>query len=259
MINDYKSVTEISGDSVSYEQVERIQNRYCWAKKYCENKDVLEVACGSGQGLGLINSCARSFTAGDYSASVLKTALDYYKNRIPLKVFDAQEMPFEDNKFDTIIIFEAIYYLPNFVDFLKECRRVLKSKGRILISMPNTKLTDFNKSPHSYKYFNIEELKNVLNESYFDSEFFGYLNVKSISLKQKIFRPIKKIAVDFNLIPKTMAGKKILKRIVFGKLVKMPNEVVNDDCENCKKVEVLDGNLSSHKVIYCVASLKIRK
>ena len=56
-----------------------------------------------------------------------------------------------------------------------------------------------------------------------------------------------------------MAGKKILKRIVFGKLVKMPNEVVNDDCENCKKVEVLDGNLSSHKVIYCVASLKIRK
>ena len=52
MEDDYKSVTEISGDDVSLEQVERIQNRYCWAKKYCESKDILEVACGSGQGLG---------------------------------------------------------------------------------------------------------------------------------------------------------------------------------------------------------------
>jgi ubiquinone/menaquinone biosynthesis C-methylase UbiE len=254
--DDYKSVTEISGDDVSLEQVERIQNRYCWAKKYCESKDILEVACGSGQGLGLINSYANTLSAGDYSPEVLKTAIDYYKNRISLKVFDAQKMPFGDNKFDVIIIFEAVYYLPDFVEFLNECKRVLKDKGKILISMPNITLSDFNKSPHSYDYFNINELKTTLEASDFDSEFFGYLNVEDISLKQRIFRPIKKMAVDFGLIPKTMAGKKILKRIVFGRLVKMPNEIFIEDCKSCKDVDLLSGSTSSHKVIYCVATLK---
>jgi len=253
---NYKNVTEISGDNVSLEQVERIQNRYCWAKKYCESKDVLEVACGSGQGLGLINSCANSLVAGDYSPEVLKTAIDYYKDRIPLEVFDAEQMPFGDNKFDVIIIFEAIYYLPNFGLFLSECRRVLKDKGRILITMPNITLSDFNKSPHSYDYFNIDELKNILKASNFDSNFFGYINIESISLKQRIFRPIKKIAVNFDLIPKTMAGKKILKRIVFGKLVKMPNEIFIEDCKSCKDLDSLTGSKSNHKVIYCVATLK---
>ena len=256
MKDNYKSVTEISGDSVSLEQVERIQNRYCWAKKYCESKDVLEVACGSGQGLGLINSHANTLVAGDYSPEVLKTAIDYYKNRIPLEVFDAQKMPFDDNKFDVIIIFEAIYYLPNFVDFLTECKRVLNDKGKILISMPNVTLGDFNKSPHSYDYFNIDELKTTLGASNFDSEFFGYLNVEDISLKQKIFRPIKKMAVGFGLIPKTMAGKKILKRIVFGRLVKMPNEILIEDCKSCKDVDLLTSGISTHKVIYCAATLK---
>jgi|APSaa5957512535_1039671.scaffolds.fasta_scaffold39088_2 ubiquinone/menaquinone biosynthesis C-methylase UbiE len=255
-MNNYISVTEISGENVSVEQVERIQNRYCWAKKYCDNKDVLEVACGSGQGLGLINSCANTLTAGDYSPAVLKTAIDYYKNRIPLKVFDAQKMPFDDNKFDVIIIFEAIYYIPNFIHFLNECKRVLNDKGRILISMPNITLSDFNKSPHSYDYFNIDELKTTLKANNFDSEFFGYLNVEGISLKQRIFRPIKKIAIDFGLMPKTMAGKKILKRIVFGKLVEMPNEILIEDCKSCKDVDLLNGNTSNHKVIYCVATLK---
>ena len=255
-MNNYTSVTEMSGESVSVEQVERIQNRYCWAKKYCDNKDVLEVACGSGQGLGLIDGCANTLSAGDYSPEVLKTAIDYYKNRIPLKVFVAQKMPFGDNKFDVIIIFEAVYYLPDFVCFLNECKRVLKDKGKILITMPNVTLGDFNKSPHSYDYFNIDELKTTLKASNFDSQFFGYLNVEGVSLKQKIFRPIKKIAVDFDLIPKTMAGKKILKRIVFGRLVKMPNEIFIEDCKSCKDVDLLSGSTSSHKVIYCVATLK---
>ena len=49
---DYLDVTELSGDEVSEEQVVRLCQRYYWAKEYCVDKVVLEVACGSGQGLG---------------------------------------------------------------------------------------------------------------------------------------------------------------------------------------------------------------
>ena len=45
---DYSLVTELSGSYVSQEHIDRICNRYYWASKYCHNKDVLEVACGTG-------------------------------------------------------------------------------------------------------------------------------------------------------------------------------------------------------------------
>jgi hypothetical protein len=45
---DYVSVTEISGDEVSQEQVQRIYNRYKWAAAFCQGKDVVEAAAVLG-------------------------------------------------------------------------------------------------------------------------------------------------------------------------------------------------------------------
>ena len=42
--NDYVSVTEIAGDEVTQEQVDRLCNRYYWAGQYCAGKDVM-VSC----------------------------------------------------------------------------------------------------------------------------------------------------------------------------------------------------------------------
>ena len=67
---DYLAVTELSGDEVSQEQVDRICNRYYWAGKYCAGKDVLEVACGTGQGLGYLSKLAKSLNAGDFSEEI---------------------------------------------------------------------------------------------------------------------------------------------------------------------------------------------
>ena len=68
---DYRTVTELSGEKVSQEQVERIYQRYYWADIYCRNKSVLEVACGSGQGIGYLADLADSFTGGDISEDIL--------------------------------------------------------------------------------------------------------------------------------------------------------------------------------------------
>ena len=53
----FLDVTELSGDSVTKEQM---CNRCCWAGEYCKNKDVVEAACGSGQGLGSLLSHVHS-------------------------------------------------------------------------------------------------------------------------------------------------------------------------------------------------------
>ncbi len=254
---DYVEVTEIAGEEVSQEQVERICHRYLWAQGYSEDKDVIEVACGSGQGLGCLSRVANNVVAGDYSDDVLSTARSHYQDRIKLIRFDAQEMPFEDASFDVIINFEAIYYLSDAERFIKECTRVLRPGGKVLIATANKDLFDFNPSPHSYTYYGVKELDSLLRQYGFVNSFFGVVDTSRVSLKQKVFRPIKKVVVASGLMPKTMKGKKLLKRFVFGKLIKMPAEIDEKMISYQPPTEISSETPDTkHKVIYCAAALK---
>jgi SAM-dependent methyltransferase len=254
---DYVSVTEISGDEVTQEQINRLSNRYYWAANYCRNRDTLEVACGSGQALGYLNRISKTFVAGDYSKELLSVASRHYGDRINLQQFDAQHMPFPDDSKDVIIIFEAIYYLPDADAFLNECTRVLRTEGNVLVATANKDLYDFNPSPHSHQYYGVVELNNLFESHGFRTEFFGDTPVTNASLRQKILRPLKRIAVALHLIPKSMAGKKILKRLVFGNLTVMPAEIDEQTAAHQKPTPLYpDRPDTLHKVIYCAATLQ---
>lgn len=257
-MTDFLAVTELAGDEVTKEQVERLCNRYYWAGTYCgSDKDVLEVACGTGQGLGYLAGFARNIYAGDYSEEILKIARDYYGDRIALSQFDAQDISFPDNSMDVIILFEAIYYLPSAEKFISECRRVLRNKGKVLIATANKDLYDFNPSPYSNIYYGVVELDELFNNYGFTTEFFGNTPVTKMTFRQKILRPIKRLAVKFGLVPKSMEGKKFLKRIIFGRLVKMPAEIKPGMIEYVEPVKLLSLRPDkTHKVIYCAATLQ---
>src|SRR6202007_2599398 len=92
----FSEVTELAGSQISAEQLQRMTHRYQWASEFCFGKDVVEVACGSGAGLGLLSKVARSIEAGDYSQEVLSVPRMHYGNRVRLAVFDAQRMPYAD-------------------------------------------------------------------------------------------------------------------------------------------------------------------
>jgi len=253
---DYISVTEISGDDVTQEQVGRLCNRYYWAGQYCKGKDVVEIACGTGQGLGYLSAIAGTFEAGDYSREILDIARAHYGNRIELNQFDAREMPFENQSKDVIILFEALYYLENVEKFIQECKRVLRPGGNVLIATANKELSDFNPSPYSHKYYGVPEMKMLFERYAFRPQFYGDTPIESISLRQKILRPIKKLVVGIGLMPKTMAGKKLLKRIAFGNLVQMPAEIDEHTSTYVEPNPIPDDEPDRvHKVIYCSAVL----
>ncbi len=253
---EFASVTEIAGDEVSQEQVQRICNRYYWAGQYCNDKDVLEVACGTGQGLGYLSSLATSLIAGDYDNSIFEMARKHYAQRVDLRQFDAQDMPFDDKCFDVIILFEAIYYLPKAEKFVSECHRILRPGGKVLIATANKDLYDFNPSPYTYKYYGTVELNRLFTDRGFSVELFGDTPVDQISIRQKILRPVKKIASSLHLIPGSMKAKKRLKKIMFGELIKMPAEIYEGMVEY--KIPTAISHLHpdiKHKVIYCAATL----
>jgi len=253
---DYTTVTEVSGDEVSREQVQRLCNRYYWAERYCAGKDVLEVACGSGQSLGLLQGVSKTFEAGDMSDELLTLAKRHYGERVKVQKIDAHQMPFGDRSKDVILCFEAIYYLEDVTKFLCECQRVLRPGGVLLITSANKDLYDFNPSPYSHSYYGVVEMRDLFSRFGFATEFFGDTPLQDLSIRQRILRPIKKLVVQLGLVPKSMSGKKMLKRLVFGNLVQMPAEITDATCPRIHPDPIPSGiPATTHKVIFCKATL----
>ena len=254
---DFLEVTELAGEEVSQEQFMRVCTRYAWAASFSEGKDVLEVACGTGPGLGILQKRARSLVAGDISERILARAKGHYGTRVDLRVMDAQSLPFQEASLDVVIIFEALYYVPDVERFVKECRRVLRPGGVLLISNANKDLSDFNPSPHSHIYHGVVELRDLARRHDLVPELFGDIPVAEVSLRQRVLRPVKKFAVAFGLIPKSMAGKRLLKRLVFGTMTSFPAEI--EEAMLPARVQLarldLDQPDRRHKVILCAARI----
>jgi SAM-dependent methyltransferase len=154
-----------------------------------------------------------------------------------------------------VILFEAIYYLPSAERFVAGCRRVLRPGGKVLIATANKDLYDFNPSPHSFTYYGVSELNDLFRRYGFASSFFGNTPVEGLSWRQRMLRPVKKFVANSGLMPKTMAGKKILKRLVFGSLVPMPAEIVAGMVPYVDPVPIpADRPDRKHKVLYCVGT-----
>lgn len=257
-IPDFEAVTELSGEEVSREQVSRVCNRYYWAEQFTAGKDVLEVACGTGPGLGYLASTARSLIASDLTPSIVARAKAHYGDRVRIEVGDATATGLPDHSLDVIIIFEALYYIPDANKFVAECKRLLRPGGTVLVSNANKDLFDFNPSPHSCVYHGVVELGQLFGAHGFATSFWGSTPIAQVSLTQRIARPIKALVVKFNLMPRTMGGKRLLKRLIFGKPVGMPAEISADMAEREVPTSLHSGVADTgHKVIYCKATLPV--
>lgn len=254
-MTDYRDVTEIANDQVTAEQVERLRRRYLWARPYCAGRDVHELACGTAQGSGVLAEVAATFTASDQSEPMLEQARCHYGIRFPLRKLDAQALPLPDRSLDVLVLFEALYYLPEADAFFARAWRVLRPGGVLLLATANKDLYDFNPSPHSHEYLGVRELTERLGHVGFRVQCFGDTPVAEISGLQKVLRPVKNVASRLGLIPKSMAAKKLLKRIVFGKLVPMPAElsVAGDPPATPAPLAASQAD-RGHKVILCAAT-----
>ncbi|MBF0621618.1 MAG: methyltransferase domain-containing protein [Magnetococcales bacterium] len=256
-MHDFISVTEMAGDHVSTEQVDRLYQRYGWAMPYCRDRDVLEVACGTGAGLGFLKSHARSLIGADLCDNVLSTPRLHYGDRIDIRTFDAQDIPLPASSLDVVILFEALYYLPEPLRFFQSCQRVLRPGGHLLIATANKDLSDFNPSPLSTTYFGSVELAQTLNQHGFEVSLYGNTPYENTGLRQRTLRPLKQAAVSLGLLPKSKAGKMLLKRFVFGKPTHFPWEIKQSSIQHAAPEPISNTEPDqSFKVIFCEATLK---
>jgi SAM-dependent methyltransferase len=252
VVTEFVDVTELAGGAVSAEHLERVSHRYYWALDYCNNKDVVEVGCGCGQGLGVLSSVARSLEAGDYSGHALSIAQTHYRGRVRLAVFNEQSLPFKDASKDVIIHFDALYHIRDAAQFAIQCRRVLRPGGRVLVATANKDLVDFCPSSPGNHYYGVPELTALFRSAGFDVEMFGYLPVRLIPWQ----RPMKKIAQACGVHSKLSAGTWLIKRLSRGDLVVMPEELPAPERPLIPPTVLpVEKRDSVHRVLYCCATL----
>ena len=220
---DFTDVTEFPGEMVTQQQINRFIQRYFWAAEYCKGNTVLEIACGAGPGLPLISSYANLVYALDIDKRLLSVARKHNPNVIFVNA-DIDSYEFGKSIFDVIMIHEAIYYFKNLIDLLGKLKQALRTGGSILISSVNPCTPGFNKSQFSTNYFDIDSYINIANRLDMDITIYGGFELALLSknLSNRFRQNLKALAVSCGLIPKSMRGKRILKRIFFGGLKKMP-------------------------------------
>lgn len=162
--------------------------RYVFALPHVANRCVLDVACGTGYGLPLLQSQAHFVAGADIDWQAIKSAqAKIVANSAAVLVGSGIALPFADNSFDVITSFETLEHLESRLKFLAELHRVLKPDGICLISTPNANYTQpINGKPrnpfHVYEY-NPEELVAEL------SQYFAIVEIVGQTLNQRFAIP----------------------------------------------------------------------
>lgn len=115
------------------------QEEYELAVKMVAGKRVLDVGTGEGVVPFLAKKPGRKIVAVDISRANIKAAKarqekGNWRPKTEFLLADAENLPFADNSFDTVICLHVLEHLPNFQKGLRELRRV--AKGRMIIAVP---------------------------------------------------------------------------------------------------------------------------
>ncbi len=100
---------------------------------FTEQADVLELACGTGQFSYVLSEQTKSFIATDFSSNmVAETEKNYTGNKATFEVQDATKLIYDDNRFDVVLIANALHVMPNPELAIQEIKRVLKPNGMLI-------------------------------------------------------------------------------------------------------------------------------
>jgi SAM-dependent methyltransferase len=138
----------------------------------CADRDVLEAGCGEGYGADLISRVARRVIALDYDETTVAHVRAHYP-RVEVMHGNLAELPLADASVDVVVNFQVIEHLWDQTQFVRECARVLRPSGLLMVSTPN-RITfspgrDTPINPFHTRELNADELSQLLADGGFTS------------------------------------------------------------------------------------------
>jgi len=121
------------------QEIEKFRRRLTQlgAEAWPKNSKIVELFCGRGNGLHALERLGFTCVEGaDLSASLL----NQYSGPADRYLCDCRRLPFDRNSKDVVIIQGGLHHLPmlpgDLDETLSEVRRVLKSRGRLVVVEP---------------------------------------------------------------------------------------------------------------------------
>jgi len=128
-------------------------------KKYCQNLTGRCLDLASGE-----NPSYHQYWSLTQGTELIRT--DYNQNKKPdLKVDLNEPLPFEDNYFDNIFLFNAIYIIKEPEKLIKEISRVLKKSGRLFMNSPF--ISNEAQEPDDFRRLTSQGLEHMLKRGGF--------------------------------------------------------------------------------------------
>src|ERR1700742_1464308 len=131
----------------------------------CAGVEVLEAGCGEGYGADLISRVARRVIALDYDETTVAHVRTHYPG-VEVTHGNLAELPLADASVDAVVNFQVIEHLWDQTQFVRECARVLRPSGLLMVSTPNritfTPGRDTPINPFHTRELNADELTRLL-------------------------------------------------------------------------------------------------
>lgn len=113
------------------------------------NESILEIGCGTGHSLIEFSNKGGKVIAMDISEGMINVARKRTQNKVPKRTVefcqaDGSSIPFSDGQFDAVFLSFTLelFDTPDIPKVLYECRRVLRSNGRIgVVALSKMKTT----------------------------------------------------------------------------------------------------------------------
>jgi hypothetical protein len=154
-----------------------------------------------------------------------------------------------------VLLFEALYYLEQPHVFVGEAFRLLRSPGRLMICTVNKDWSDFHPSPYTHRYFSAPELYDLLAGAFPRVELYGAFSTQVQGTLGKMVQLLKRFAVQFHLIPGTLAARAYLKRFFIGPLQSLPEQIYEGITLYEPPVKIVPDQANrDYKIIYAVAA-----
>lgn len=174
---------------------EFLKNLKC--KKNAKKIALLDVGCGNGRLFDFLKTKNIDYMGIDNNRAFLKIAKQKYP-KAKFKYANAMQLPFSKNSFDTVWCIAVLHHLPTKTLRLKACKeisRVLKPKGKLMITVWNLWQKKYRKFINKKTHDALITWNNKLNRYYYA---FKPAELKII-LKKAGFGLIKNIKSQHNL------------------------------------------------------------
>ncbi|PIW69280.1 MAG: methylase [Ignavibacteriales bacterium CG12_big_fil_rev_8_21_14_0_65_30_8] len=150
----------------------------------------LDVGCGT-------KPYERYFNSTEYIGLEVENTINKEEKSVDI-FYKGDKIPFSDNEFDSVITSQVLEHVFNPQQFLAEINRVLKSNGKLLLTVPF--IWDEHEQPFDYGRYSSFGLKDILEKNGFKI----IKHIKSLNNISAVFQLfnayVYKISVKYNLL-----------------------------------------------------------